>query len=86
MPEQPAESVPESRVDEIIDSAYIEERKMGNKTLVVCAVLPNKFEVIGTAAPVDLDDFDRDQGRKIALGEIRDKVWELLGAQLHSDL
>lgn len=60
--------------------------KMGNKTTVVHATLPNGFEVVATSACNNPEDYDPDVGIEIALERLQDKIWELVGFQAHGEL
>lgn len=53
----------------------------------LCAlVLRNGFVVIGTSAPVSMENFDRDLGRKISKQKAVDQIWPLEGYLLRQKL
>lgn len=52
---------------------------IGRKSTVCCITLVNGYEVIGTSAPINPLDFDKELGKKIALSRALDKVAELEG-------
>jgi len=81
-----SQPVTESRVESAIDSAFIETEKMGRKTLVMCARLPNGFEVVTRASCVDPDDYDEEIAEEICRERLKEKVFEVLGFQQHPPL
>ena len=71
-------TVTEKQVDEaIIGEEY---HKLGNKTTICFMVLNTGFEVVGSSAPVDPDNFDFSMGKKYARQRAVEKVWEHLGS------
>lgn len=61
----------------IIKNSKIEVTKMGRKTTVLLAILPNGFEVVVSSACVNPVDYSENIGREICMGRLEDKVWEL---------
>lgn len=59
-----------------------EYTRIGEKTTICLLTLENGFEVIGTSACVNPEDFDYETGKKFALERAMDKVWELEGYRL----
>lgn len=56
-------------------------------TLTVCALtLANGFIVTGESASASPENFDVDLGRKIARTNARNKIWQLEGYRLRSEL
>lgn len=56
-------------------------------TVTVCCVeLSNGFRVVGYAAAVSQENFDKAIGEGIALDNVREKLWELLGFRLKQAL
>lgn len=80
------DSVPESTIDRIIEASTIESTKLGFKTTIVHATLPNGFEVVTTSACNNPGDYDAEIGREIAMRRLKDKVWELAGFEAHGPL
>jgi len=80
------ESVPESKINAIINESEIDWWKMGDKTMVCHATLPNGFEIVTSAACNDPADYDAAVGEKITMRRLKDKVWELMGFQAHGEL
>ena len=73
---------------EDVEGAISEERdyRLGLKTTVVILVLANGFEVVGTSACVDANNYDYEVGKKYARERALSKVWELEGYLLQSKL
>ena len=69
-------------IDAILDQAEVTVTKVGKKTAVVTAILRNGFELTATAACVDPDNYSDDEGKRIGLQRIEDKLWELEGYRL----
>lgn len=83
---QGAGTVDEEDVNELADACLIEERKMGQKTHVLCATLPSGYEIVVSAACVDPDDYDARIGHDICMERLRDRISEYLGIQAHSSV
>jgi len=71
---------------EIVNASDASKTVMQEKTTVVCVKLPNGYEVIGTSAPVDPEQFDPQVGEELAVSEVVDKVEDLLAANAHGPL
>lgn len=71
-------SVSEKEVFESI--VYEQYAQMGAKTTVCLLILHTGYEVIGTSAPVNPDNFDFSVGKKLARENAIEKVWEHLGS------
>jgi len=59
--------------------------KVGEKTTICLLKLHNGFEVIGSAACVNPEEYDAEIGTKIALQDAMDKVWELEGYRVQCE-
>lgn len=58
-----------------------------NTTTTICAVtLSNGFVVIGKSAAVSDENFDADIGMQVALDDVKEKLWELLGFRMKQAL
>lgn len=55
---------------------------IGRKTTLVLLTLQNGFEVVGTSACVDPENYNQEVGAKFARQRALDKVWELEGYKL----
>lgn len=62
------------QLSDVID--YIEFQKMGEKTTVCLIKLNNGFEVVGTSACVNPEDFSKEIGEEISCGEAIRKIQE----------
>lgn len=55
-------------------------------TTIVAVTLGNGFTVIGKSAAVSPENFDEEIGRQVAMDDVRDQLWELLGFRLKQAL
>ena len=71
---------------EKIESIILKENyiKVGLKTVIAILILENGFEIIGTSACVDPDNFDFEIGKKYAREKAIDQIWMLEGYLLQS--
>lgn len=76
-------SIPEEKINQLLADSEIYAAKMGKKTTVVHATLPNTFEVVASAACNSPAEYDHEVGKQVAMKRLRDKVWELAGAEAH---
>lgn len=61
---------------------YVKEeiiQKIGNKTTIALLVLENGFEVVGTSACVNPEDFEYEIGKHFAIVSALNKLDELVG-------
>lgn len=77
-------AITQEDVDNFIES--VEFSKLGQKTTLAFATLANGFEIAVTSGCVDPSKYNQEIGEKIALGRLKDKVWELLGFELQCRL
>lgn len=63
-----------------------EYHRMGKKTTICLLTLENGFEVVGYSGCVDPANYDEIIGKKIAKDNAVNKIWELEGYKLQSDL
>lgn len=73
---------PEDLENKIIDENY---SRIGLKTTVCCLTLANGFEVVGSSAPVSLDNFDEQKGREVARLDALGKTWMIEGYLLQEN-
>lgn len=72
---------------DILDCITSEESyKVGVKTTVVVLTLKNGFEVVGVSGCVDPVNYNHEIGTSIARTRAIDKVWELEGYLLQSQI
>lgn len=77
--------VTQEQVNTIIESAKIEDVKLGEKTTVVSATLENGFVIVQSSSCVDPSNYDHELGKSICLKRMVDKVWELEGYRLQCE-
>lgn len=73
-------------IDHIVSMSKMEATKLGQKTTVVCLTLPNGFEMVQSSACVEPTNYNHDIGVDICLKRIRERIWELEGYVLQTDL
>jgi hypothetical protein len=69
--------------DQIVKTEYF---VVGLKTTICCLTLKNGFEVIGFSSCVDPNNFNKQIGEDIAYENAFNKIWELEGYKLQSEL
>lgn len=69
--------------DQIIKVEYI---VVGIKTTICCLTLKNGFEIIGYSSCVDPNNFNKQIGEEISYTNAFNKIWELEGYMLQSEL
>ena len=79
-------TVTKEHVENIMRASRFEESKMGKKTTVVCATLPNGFVIVASSSCVDPANYDHQQGVDICMKRIKDKIWAFEGYLLQSKL
>ena len=80
------QSVTVEDIDHIMGSSAVATSKLGQKTTVVCVTLPNGFEMVASSSCVDPANYNHQVGVDICLNRIRDRIWELEGYVLQTDL
>lgn len=78
--------VTEERIEEIISNSEIKVETIYDKCTVVSCKLPNGYVIVESSACVDPENYDEETGVDICMSKIIDKVWELEGYRLQSDL
>lgn len=73
-------------IQAIMDQTAFETSTIGDKTTIVHATLPNGFVIVESSSCVDPENYDLQIGRGICLERIKDKIWELEGYRLQSQL
>ena len=77
-------AITQEHINQLLDSAEIEEHTFHGKQHVVSYKLPNGFAVIGVGSCVDPANFDVEFGRKYAREQVENKLWELEGYVLQN--
>lgn len=78
--------VTQEQINTIIQNSKLEDFKVLDKTTVVAIKLPNDFVIIESSSCVDPTNYDHDQGKKICMKRIEDKIWELEGYVLQTKI
>lgn len=66
-------------INALADASTQEDKKMGQKTTVLCSTLPNGFEIVTSSSCVDPDNYDHEVGLMQCQSRFEDKLWELEG-------
>jgi hypothetical protein len=82
----PANTVVQTDIDDILSRAKVEVTKLGEKTCCVHVRLANGFEMTETAACVDPANYSESIGRSIGMKRIADRLWQLEGWRLQCRL
>lgn len=56
-----------------------QHQHLGRKTTICLLTLHNGFEIVGSSAPADVDNFDAEEGKRIAYEDGIDQLWQLEG-------
>lgn len=74
-------------IDQLLEKAQVGFWQPEGTTLTICVIqLPNGFCVTGESAAASPENFQEDIGQELAFKKARDKVWELEGYRLKSEL
>lgn len=74
-------------IDQLLEKAQVGFWQPEGTTLTICVIqLPNGFCVTGESAAASPENFQEDIGQKLAFEKARDKVRELEGYRLKSEL
>ncbi len=75
-------TITKDQIDALLAASTFTDTKLGEKTTVVCAKLPNGFEVIESSGCVDPANYNHELGVQTCKRRIVDKVWMLEGYRL----
>lgn len=78
--------ITKEHVDAILAATVYTDTKMGIKSTVVCAQLPNGFEIRESSGCVDPGNYDHALGVAICKRRLADQVWMLEGYRLQCEL
>lgn len=78
--------VTKEKIKSILDETIFETKKVYDKCTVVSAKLPNGFIITESSACIDPSNYDEELGKQICIKKIEDKIWELEGYKLQSQL
>lgn len=76
----------DNRIIRLLQNSDYEYHISFKKALILSCKLPNGFVIIGVGACVDPENFDISIGKEVALKQIYEKLWELEGYVLQSNL
>lgn len=79
-------TVTQQQVMDIFTSSKFEVTTIFNKCTVVTCQLPNGFIIVESSACVDPENYDEKLGYEICRERIINKIWELEGYKLQSEL
>ncbi|USK61330.1 Gp49 family protein [Peribacillus asahii] len=79
-------TVTPAQINAILDDSVVEVQTVLGKCTVVTCQLPNGFIIVESSACVDPANYDEKLGAEICLKRIENKVWELEGYKLQSEL
>lgn len=86
-PKEETYTITAEYIDEIMENTEIKVLpNVFGKCTVVAAKLPNGFVIVESSACVDPRNYDEDMGVEICMDKIINKVWELEGYKLQSEL
>lgn len=78
--------VTQEDIDKILANTFIKIEQYGEKTTVLMATLPNGFVIVESSSCVDPANFDMKIGEQICMEHLVDRIWELEGYRLQSEL
>lgn len=81
---EPAPTVTQEQIDELIDNSDIKVLTVFGKCTIVSVQLPNGFVLTHSSACVSPENYDEALGTEICLKKIKDKLWELEGYLLQN--
>ena len=81
-----APKVDKETIQKIAESAEIEIMTVFDKCTIMAAKLPNGFVIVESSACVSPENYDEDLGASICAEKIIQKIWELEGYKLQSEL
>lgn len=79
-------TVTQKLVEEIMLNSDIKIQTICDKCTIVACRLPNGFVIVESSASVDPNNYDEEIGVDICLDRIAEKIWELEGYKLQSEL
>ena len=79
-------SVTQEMIDDIILKSTITIDTIHDKCTIMTCKLPNGFVIVESSACVSPENYDEELGAEICMEKIINKVWELEGYKLQSEL
>lgn len=84
--EEVKNTVKQENIDHLIEKSEIEAKTMFDKVTVVAIRLPNGFVLVESSGAVDKENYDFEIGKEMCIERIKDKLWELEGYVLQSEI
>ena len=81
-----APTITQEYIDSIMEHSDIEVSTVFDKCTIVSCRLPNGFVIIESSACVSPENYDEAMGFDICMKKIEDKVWELEGYRLQTEV
>lgn len=81
-----APTVTQKQIDDILNGSAFDAKTVFDKCTIVTCKLPNGFVIVESAACVSPENYDEKMGFDICMKKIVNKIWELEGYKLQSEL
>ena len=85
-PKKEAPTITEERITWLVENSELNVQTVFDKCTIVTCKLPNGFVIVESSACVSPDNYDLDMGIEICMDKIANKIWELEGYKLQSEL
>jgi hypothetical protein len=79
-------SITQEHINEILQNSKVTIKQVYDKCTIVSVQLPNGFVLTESSACVDPKNYDEKIGAQICLKRIENKLWELEGYQLQTEI
>ena len=78
-------SLDEEKLESLVERVYY--HRVPGTTVTICAItLKNGFTVVGDSACIDPENFDHSIGEQVAYNNAFEKIWQLEGYRIKSQL
>lgn len=78
-------SLDEEKLESLVERIYY--HRVPGTTVTICAItLKNGFTVVGDSACIDPENFDHSIGEQVAYNNAFEKIWQLEGYRIKSQL
>lgn len=84
--EKAAPTITPEIIEDIINNSKVNVQTVFDKCTIVTCQLPNGFVIVESSACVSPENYNEEMGFKICMNRIEDKIWELEGYKLQSEL
>ena len=79
-------TVTPERIEQVMNDSKVTVQTLFDKCTVVACKLPSGFVIVEYSACVDPKNYNEKMGVEICMNRIKDKVWEMEGYKLQTDL